>query len=100
MVQAGINLLRPEWIRFRSGVRMGMGAMTLVVVYFLVRAREWVVLASPAVNASGAYRHAMEIVNQCVFYSLLLTGLVAILLLMRDFWRLVRARHGHVVSVS
>jgi len=98
MVQAGINLLRPDWIRFRSAVRAGMSAITIVVVYFLVRAHEWVVLATPAGNASGDYRRAMEIINQSIYWSLLLTGLIAILLLLRDFWRLVHASQGQGAS--
>ena len=98
MVQAGINLLRPDWIRFRSAMRAGMSAMVLVGVCFLVRAREWVILASPAGSASGDYRHAMEIINHSIYWSLLLTGLIAILLLLRDFWRLVRAPHRQVPS--
>jgi hypothetical protein len=99
MVQAAINLLRPDWVRFRSAVRVGIGVITLVVVYFLVKAREWVVLASPAGNVSGDYRHAMEIVNQTISYSLLAAGVIVIVLLLRDVWRLVRRpEHGAVAS--
>lgn len=98
MVQAGVNLLRPDWIRFRSAVRVGIGAITLVIVYFLVRAREWIVLANPAGNGLDDHRHAMEIINQSIFYSLLLAGLIVILLLLRDLWRLVRAARGLAAS--
>jgi hypothetical protein len=35
MVQAGINLVRPDWIRFRSTARLAAGAITLGVVYSL-----------------------------------------------------------------
>jgi hypothetical protein len=59
-----------------------MGAITLVVVYFLGRAREWTVLQNA--NGGGEYRHTMEIVNQCVFYSLLIAGLIVVVLLSRD----------------
>jgi hypothetical protein len=96
MAQAGINLLRPDWIRFRYAARVGMGVVTLGIVYVLVRAGEWIILATPAGNASGDYRLAMEVVNQCMFYSLLLTALIAILLLLRNFWRLFRAPHGRM----
>jgi len=98
MVQAGVNLLRPDWIRFRSAGRAAMGAITLVVVYFLVRAQEWVLLTNPAADASGVHRHAMEIVNQAVFYSLLLAGLIVILLLVRDLWSLIRAERERPAS--
>jgi hypothetical protein len=90
MVQAGINLIHPDWVRFRSAVRAGMSAAVLVGVYFLLKAQEWVVLASPAANASGNHRHAMEIINKSVYWSVLLAGLIATVLLLVDFWRLVR----------
>jgi hypothetical protein len=98
MVQAAINLLRPDWVRFRSAARVGIGAITLVVIYFLVKAREWVVLTNPAGNVSGDYRHAMEVVNRTVFYSLLGAGAIVMALLLRDVWRLVRVEHGAVAS--
>jgi hypothetical protein len=98
MAQAGINLVRPDWIRFRSAARLVAGAITLGVVYFLMRAGDWVVLANPDASASGANGHAMEIINQSIFYSLLLAGLIVVLLFLRDLWRLVRAPHGQVAS--
>jgi hypothetical protein len=98
MVQAAVNLLRPDWVRFRSASRVGGGAVTLVVVYFLVRAREWVVLANPSGSVGHDYGHAMGIVNQTIFFSLLGAGAIVIALLLRDVWRLVRAEHGPVES--
>src|SRR6266404_2203879 len=99
MVQAAINLLRPDWVRFRSAMRSGIGAITLVVMYFLVKAREWVVLASPAASAAGNYRHAMGIVNQTILYSLLIAGAIVIALLLRDLWKLVQPVRGQMTSL-
>jgi len=82
MVQAAINLLRPDWVRFGSAARVGIGAITLVVVYFLV---------------SGDHQRTMEIVNQTIFCSLLGAGVIVIALLLRDVWRLV-LEHGAVAS--
>jgi hypothetical protein len=90
MVQGGVNLLRPDWVRLGTAARLAMSAITLGVVYFLVRAGEWVVLASPNGNAPGNYPHALEIINQSVFYSLLFVGLIGIVSFLREFWRLVR----------
>jgi len=98
MAQAGINVLRPDWTRFRYAARVGTGAITLIVVYFLVRAHEWIILASPAGTASGNHSHAMEIINQWIFYSLLLTALIAILLLLRNFWRLFRVPQARAAA--
>ncbi len=98
MVQAAVNLLRPDWVRFRSAARVAGGAITLMVVYFLVKAREWVVPANPSGSVAHDYRHAMEIVNQTILYSLLMAGVIVIVLMLRDVWQLVRAEHGPVES--
>jgi hypothetical protein len=74
-----------------------MGALTLVVVYFLARAREWV-LQNAGANGGVEYRHTMETVNQSVFYSLLLAGLIVVVLLSRDLWQLIRPANGQVAS--
>lgn len=98
MAQAGINLFRPDWVRFRSAARVGIGAITLMVVYFLLKAREWVVLVNPRGNIGSDYLRAMEIANQTIFCSLLFAGLTVIGLLVRDVWRLVRAEQGPAES--
>jgi hypothetical protein len=98
MVQAAGNLLRPDWVRFRSAARAGIGATSLVVVYLLVKAREWVVPVNPTEHVSGGYQHAMEIANRTILYSLLITGLILIVMLSRDLWQLVRPAGGHLAS--
>jgi hypothetical protein len=61
-----------------------------VVVYFLIGAREWVVLANPHGSVPGSYPRALEIINQTVFYSLLFVGLIGIVQILHESWRLVR----------
>jgi hypothetical protein len=90
IVQGAINLLRPDWVRLGTAARLAMSSITLVVVYFLVRAREWVVLANPNGNALGNYPHALEIINQTIFYSLLFVGLIGIVQILRESWRLAK----------
>ena len=53
MVQAGVNLLCPDWVRFRSALRVGIGAIN--------------------------HRRCVFSVNQSVFSSPLVTGLTAII---------------------
>lgn len=90
IVQGGINLLRPDWVRLGTAARLAMSSITLMVVYFLIRAREWVVLANPHGSVPGSYPRALEIINQTVFYSLLFIGLIGIVQILRESWRLVR----------
>lgn len=98
MVQAGINLYRPEWIRFRSAVRVGIDGAALVGIGYLLRAREWVVLANTAANIPDDSRHALEIINHYILYTLVVMGLVVIWLIVRNLWRLVRSPHGQAAS--
>jgi hypothetical protein len=38
MLQAGVNLIRPDWVRFRSAVRVGMEIAGLAILYLVFRA--------------------------------------------------------------
>ena len=55
-------------------------------------------LANPSGSAGHDYQHAMGIVNQTIFFSLLGAGVIVIALLLRDVWRLVRPGQGPVES--
>jgi hypothetical protein len=86
MVQAGVNLVRPNWIRFRSATRLITQTVTLVLIYLLVRAGDLVVIADPtgtlhsrAVEIGNHAFSVIEIVNYSVSFSLIIPGIVFIL---------------------
>ena len=70
VVQAGLNLIRPQWTQVRLAVQAaGLGILCLVL-----RAGNWVVLA-PGVHDPARYIRVVEIVNQTLFYCFLI-GLI------------------------
>lgn len=71
IVRAIINLVRPDWTRFRAVYRLIPQSGGLVVVYFLIKAGSWVEGAGSAVNPSADYAQTVAIVNQCFYYLLI-----------------------------
>jgi hypothetical protein len=89
MIQSGINLFYPNWVIFRSWMRMGMNAASLAIVYFLIRSRVWVTLTVPD-GTVNYHERPMAMLNQSIFYGLLIAALILIGMLIVDVRRLVR----------
>src|SRR5215831_21383931 len=73
IVRAAINLVRPDWTLFRAVYTVCVHCGGLAVVYFLIRAGGWVTAADSLAAGPGAYAHAAHIVNQWIYYGLLVT---------------------------
>jgi hypothetical protein len=91
MLQAAVTIYYPGWVRFRCWVQMGMNAAGLAIVYFLLQARVWVTLRVPD-GTVDVHESSVAIVNQSVFYGLLIATAILIGLLIIDVRRLLRLR--------
>ena len=87
MAQAGVNLIRPDWVRLLWLVRVATHAANLAICLFLIRAGVWVMAVE---GASAGYRQAVTIANQVIFYSLWATAAITVVTLWRDLQRLIR----------
>jgi hypothetical protein len=95
MLQSTINLFYPRWVRFHAWTRMGMNAASLAIVYFLLRARVWVNLnVSDPTAAGNSHQHSIAIINQSIFFSLLIAVLILVGFLVVDIRRLLRDRQS------
>jgi hypothetical protein len=98
MLQAGINLFRPDWVRLRSVFRIGSAISWLLIWLFLFRAGTWVVLADlPGTPAEG-YLRTVAILNQCLYFGLLGASFAAVVDLLRHLHRLTRRPSSHMPS--
>lgn len=88
IVRAIINLVRPDWTRFRGIVSVIVQGSGLAVVYFLIKAGSWVTAVDSAQGHPSA--HAMEIVNQIVYYCLWGTAGLSVAMLVARVARLIR----------
>lgn len=77
IVRAIINLVRPDWTRFRAVYSLLLDSGALVVVYFLIKAGSWVAGAGSSVNRSADYTRTVAIVNQCFYYLLIGAAIVS-----------------------
>jgi hypothetical protein len=94
IVRATINLVRPDWTLFRGVYSLFVQFGGLAVVYFLIRAGSWVTAADSATGSAGGYAHAAQIVNQWIYYGLLVTAILSAVMLVARLTRLIRApRH-------
>jgi len=87
IIHAGINLIRPDWVRFHWLMSVVTRLGELVLCYFLIRAGGMVVSA----NATGTvdYHRVAQIVNQTVYYGILFTAVISIVHLAKDVCRVV-----------
>ena len=95
MVQAAINLFRPTWTRFRTMAQVVLQAAGLMLLYFALKAGTWVTLADgvPANRVAG-YSRAVDLVNQSIFYALLVGGLVSLVQVVLKIARLIRRQRN------
>ncbi len=96
MVRATINLIRPDWVQFRAVAQLFIDAASLVLIYFLLKAGDWVYLTEIAVaDASESPRaRAVEIVNQLITYGLSVSIVINAVQITRKIILLARGRRG------
>ena len=85
MVQAAINPIRPDWTWLRTAERIFIGVATLLLWGYLLKAGLWI-LADP----ERVSPHTLDIINQSIFYSLLVAVVIAAAQLLRDVYRMYR----------
>jgi hypothetical protein len=97
IVRATINLVRPDWTRFRAvfSVLVHLGGLT--VVYSLLRAGSWVTAADPS---AGANARAVEMVNQGMYWLLLAAGILSGVMLVLRIAKLARQRRSEASPPS
>jgi hypothetical protein len=97
IVRAVINLVRPDWTRFRAFFSVLVHSGGLAVVYLLIKAGSWVTAAG---SAAGEYARAVEIVNRSIYYGLLFAGIFSAVTLVVRVTRLIRQVRGQAGSHS
>lgn len=100
MLQSAINLFRPDWVRLRLFVRVANNVVGLAIFLFLVKAGTWVVPATNAGSPAPNYQHTIAIVNQSIFYSLLIAVVVTGVLLLKDLYHLITTRDTRLTKPS
>jgi hypothetical protein len=84
------TLVRPDWTRFRVIWSVGVHLGGLAIVFFLIRAGSWVTAVDFAVGGAGEYAHAARIVNQWIYFGLLVTAISSAAILVIRVARLLR----------
>jgi hypothetical protein len=100
MAQAGVNLIRPDWVRFRSVFRIVNGLAWMTILLFLLRAGNWVVLADRPGVSTESYRRTVDILNQYLGYTLIGLAVVTAFSMLLEVRRLFRSSQGQTASTT
>jgi hypothetical protein len=76
MLQAGVNLIRPDWVWLRSLFRVTNDLAWITILLLVLRAGNWIVLADIPGSSAESYRRTVNILNPCFRYALI--GLVVV----------------------
>jgi len=85
--RAGINIARPDWIRFRDVVSVIIDAASLAIVYTLMFAHTWIV---PADTAASSSQHIVNVVNQWAPVGIFASAVIALAQTIHDLIRLYK----------
>ncbi len=98
MLQAGINLIRPDWVRLHSAFRAADNVGWIVILLFLLKAGNWIVLAEIPGSSVEGFRRTVDILNQYMFYTLIGLAVVAAYAVFRNIRRMVRGPRPSIPS--
>jgi hypothetical protein len=98
MAQAGVNLLHPDWVRLRTAYQVLSNGMWLVILFFLLRAGNWIVVPETAGASAASYQRTAVVLNQCLRYTLIGLSVVAAYAVFRHLRRLFRRPRGTSAS--
>jgi hypothetical protein len=91
MINAGITLIRPDWVRFHWLMSILGGVGNLIVAYFLITRGNPVVMAS--LGKTPDAQRVAQIVNQAIYYCIWFAVVILILQLAKDVHRLISSQH-------
>ena len=98
MAQAGINLVRPDWVQLRSVTRIATSVATLALWCFLLKAGTWIVPGNSATNFAVDHLHELQIINKCFFYGLLIAVALSAKDLVLNLYRWFRGTRQRMPS--
>jgi len=91
MINAGVTLIRPDWVRFHWLLSILGGVGNLIVACFLVTRGNPVVMAS--LGKTPDAQRVAEIVNRSIYYGIWFAVIILILQLAKDVRRLISSQH-------
>lgn len=94
ILRATINLVHPEWIRFRAAASVLFDAAGLLLLYVLINAQHYVVLAGEVSAQATGKEHMLQVVNQWTYYGLWVAAALAVAQTVGSILRFVRSIHG------
>jgi len=93
MINAGVTLVRPDWVRFQRLMSIFGGVGNLIVAYFLITRGNPLVMVS--LGQTPDAQRVAQIVNQTIYYGIWFAVVILILQLAKDVRRLLATPGAH-----
>jgi hypothetical protein len=97
ITQQIVNLVHPNWIKFCAATRLIINTGNLIVLYFLVRTGEVLVLV-PGIANSSELVEPLRIVNLTLHYVFFFVAFISIFESLKQIRRLFRVRRNPAMS--
>lgn len=98
MIHAGVNIIRPDWVRFHLLMNIIVRAGGAVLCYILLRAGNLVVAANGTTPVDT--QRVAQILNQTIYYGLLFSAALALILLANDIRKLIAAPSNRLQTTA
>ncbi|HEX4646524.1 MAG TPA: hypothetical protein VH598_13050, partial [Verrucomicrobiae bacterium] len=95
--QQVVNLIHPDWIKFYAATRLIANACSLIVLYFLFRVSEILVLA-PGVADATKFIETLRLVNLILHYGFVFAAATCVIECFKQIRRLFRVRRNPDLS--
>jgi len=95
-----VALLRPEWTLFRSTAQLALRGVDIVIIYFLSKVGNWIVLTEQA-QPREQWAAGVSIANLCIYLALRTSLVILSLVFAWECWKYLRGimrREEHTVA--
>jgi hypothetical protein len=100
MVQAGVSLVRPDWVRLPVIYRLVSNVVWITMLLFLLKAGSWIVLTDIPGTSAESYRRTVEVLNHSLIYALIGLSVVTAYDMFRHLRRLFRDQDNQAPSTT
>jgi hypothetical protein len=97
VLRYAVEIARPNATRLHTMGALGMRALSLIVFFFLIRAKEVFVAADPS---NPQFRQALTSINYAVHLGLIIAAALAVYKLLLDIWKLMTKRPEQAQSAA
>jgi hypothetical protein len=99
IVQTGVNLVKPHWIRFREITRIVTDVIVIVMAYLILRTKDLVLIIVEATGDPTAHADKAAMLNKVVAFGIAVAAAVFAVDMIINLWRIAGRPGANLVHV-